>query len=272
MNTLKIIAFGNQKGGVGKTALTLSIGRILANKGKRVLLIDTDSQTNLTTNLGINADEQPYTFADIMLNKIKNEDIENLLVKTDLKTLDIIPSSVNLDDVEHELVSKTKREYRFLRFMAKHYELLASRYDYILIDTKPQKSIINLNVFLVAEEVVLVTDIDISGVTGIKQQYEWWKYKCSSEELDEAQLDNMNYILLNNVEEHTNVYKDIVEFLTDNQQTFSKMKTLQTYISKTVLQKDAIAQGKSLCEVNAKHKVSRQYEALVRELYRTGIL
>lgn len=272
MSKLRTIAFGNQKGGVGKTAVTINIARMLGYLGNRVLVIDTDSQTNLTTNLGIQADKQPYTFADIMLNRIKDGDVEKLFVKTDLETLDIIPSSVGLDDVEHELVSKTKREYRFVRFMAKYYELLESKYDYILIDTKPQKSIINLNVFLVADEVVLVTDIDISGVTGIKQQYEWWKYKCSSEELDEPNLNNMNYILLNNVEEHTNVYKDIVEFLKENQQTFSKMKTLQTYISKTVIQKTAIAQGKSLFEVDAKHKVSRQYEALVRELYQAGIL
>jgi len=266
---IKIIAFGNQKGGVGKTALTFTLARMLGLMGKKVLVIDSDSQTNLTTAFNINADQQILTLADVLLNKVTQTNYQDLIVGTDLSNVDIIPASILLDDVEHKLVTETKREYRFMRFLEKWYDKINETYDYMLIDTKPQKSIINLNMFLVADEVILITDIDISSVTGLKQQLEWWKLKRSADELDED-VDNMNYIILNNVEEKTKIFKEIEDFFVEN--TLSGTKTLQTYISKTTAQKNAIASGLSLAEVDSHHKVAVQYDALIKELITREIL
>jgi len=268
---MKIIAFGNQKGGVGKTALTFSLSRMLGLRGKKVLVVDSDSQTNLTTAFNINADAQALTLTDVLLNKVNEENYQAVIVRTDLANVDIMPASILLDDVEHKLVTETKREYRFTRFLAKCYDALNETYDYMLIDTKPQKSIINLNMFLVADEVILVTDIDISSVAGLKQQLEWWQLKRSADELDE-QIDNMNYIIMNNVEEKTRMFKEIEEFFIEDGAALNEIKTLKTYISKTTAQKNAIASGCSLIELDNKHKVSMQYEQLLQELISRGIL
>jgi len=242
---------------------------MLGLAGKKVLVVDSDSQTNLTTAFNINADQQRLTLADVLLNNVTDTNYKSLIVSTNAPNVDLIPASILLDDVEHKLVTETKREYRFMRFLGKWFSLLNETYDYMLIDTKPQKSIINLNMFLVSDEVILITDIDISSVSGLKQQLEWWKLKRSADELDE-EIDNMNYIILNNVEEHTKIFKEIEDFFVEN--TLNGTQTLSTYISKTTAQKNAIASGVCLAELDSNHKVTLQYQSLIKELLAKEIL
>ncbi|MGL5043064.1 MAG: ParA family protein [Culicoidibacterales bacterium] len=261
---MKIIAIANQKGGVGKTSFTTNVGRTLALKGYRVLLVDTDSQTNLTRNiLQINVNK---SFANVLQGNVKN--LKEIIYQTDIAKLNIIPSTPILEEIEKDLVTKTKREYKFLKFLEKNYDTLAEQYDYMIVDTKPQKSIINANIFLVADEVILMTDMDINSVDGLTTMIDWWKYMQSENQLDEI-VDNMHYIILNHIEEHTKIYTEVNNFL---KKGIAELKLLDTQIAKTVKIKEATLLGKSMVEIYPHHKVSQQFIDIINEMFTKKIL
>ncbi|MCL2580311.1 MAG: AAA family ATPase, partial [Oscillospiraceae bacterium] len=105
----KIIAIANQKGGVGKTTTAVNLGSALGRAGKKVLMIDIDPQGNATSGLGINKRETQNSTYNLMIADAK---IDDVLVKTKYKNLDILPSNMSLAGVEIELVEMSERAFR----------------------------------------------------------------------------------------------------------------------------------------------------------------
>ncbi len=154
---MKIITITNQKGGTGKTSITINLGVTLASMGKKILLIDLDPQANLTYSFGIH--NKNNTIVEVLQGK---ETIQTILVKRE--GLDIAPSSPLLADLGVSIINKIGRE-----------QLLSERikdlkgYNYIFIDSPPALSILTINALNVADEVLIPLQMEILSLQGLTQ-------------------------------------------------------------------------------------------------------
>ena len=143
----KIISIANQKGGVGKTTTSINIAAILAKKGKKVLLIDTDPQGNATSGVGVNK-EQEFSVYDVLVGEVE---FEKTLQDTNIKNLKVCPSNINLAGAEVELVSMMSREH----MLKEGLEEIKDKFDYIIIDCPPSLGLITLNAFTASDSVLI---------------------------------------------------------------------------------------------------------------------
>jgi chromosome partitioning protein len=146
----RIIAVANEKGGVGKTVMVINLGAALSREGKTVLIVDTDPQFNATRGLGVDVDEDMLTVYDIIKNR-GSISADDAIVQTKWEGLDLIPSHVDLSGAEVELVDVAGRENSLKEAL----EGITRKYDFIILDTPPSLSLLTVNVFTFAKEVVV---------------------------------------------------------------------------------------------------------------------
>lgn len=158
----QVIAILNDKGGVAKTTTTANLGTALWLLGKKVLLVDTDQQCNLTftldrTAMGVASDGKPKTMYEWLL------DINRIPVFSRYEGLDFIPSSRDMVNANDYLGNKMGRE----TFLSKRLELIKDEYDYILIDCAPGgKNLMNTNVLAASDAVIIPAESDIFSIQG----------------------------------------------------------------------------------------------------------
>jgi len=157
--------FLNFKGGTGKSTISASYGFRLAQMGVRTLLIDLDPQGHLTQCLGLDNQQYPKTLFHAL---IEREEIENVIVKTDLSTLDIIPSSLNLSPVELSLFSMNSREFRLKKLLAS----VEKNYELIVMDASPSIGLLNLNAILASNDLIIPVLADFLSYHGLKILFE----------------------------------------------------------------------------------------------------
>lgn len=158
----EVIAIANQKGGVAKTTTTHNLGVALAEKGKKVLLIDLDSQASLTISLGIEPLEIKRTVVDIL--KKKSVSIKECIYKV-YTNLDIVTSIIDLASMEVEMLSRASRE----KILDRAITPIKNEYDYILIDCPPQLSILTINALSCADGVIIPVKTDYLAYRGLTQ-------------------------------------------------------------------------------------------------------
>ena len=158
----EVIAIANQKGGVAKTTTTHNLGVALAEKGKKVLLVDLDSQASLTISLGIEPLEIKRTVVDIL--KKKSVSIKECIYKV-YTNLDIVTSIIDLASMEVEMLSRASRE----KILDRAITPIKNEYDYILIDCPPQLSILTINALSCADGVIIPVKTDYLAYRGLTQ-------------------------------------------------------------------------------------------------------
>lgn len=216
---MKIVAFGTLKGGTGKTMVAFNVGGILAEEHK-VLFIDVDPQANLSDNVGIDtADQDGSTIKDVFSAPTRTTATE-VITKTpmwQLPNLDIIASDIWLMETEWQLVAAPARERILQKWIERNREVL-EEYDYIIIDTNPSMGIINQNAFLVADSIILMSDVSTKALQGAQLfTYHWGKIR-ESMEIE----DNVKALILNNCDKRVALTRYIKEYYKDDED-FSKI-------------------------------------------------
>ena len=158
----KIIAFANQKGGVGKTTSAVNIAASVGILGKSVLLIDLDPQGNTTSGVGINKKNLKSTSYELLIDEI---DAAQAIVETEFKNLSVIPSNISLAGAEFDLYQVDNREYR----LKKQLEAVKDNYDYIFIDCPPSLGMITVNALAAADAVIIPMQCEYYALEGLSQ-------------------------------------------------------------------------------------------------------
>jgi chromosome partitioning protein len=158
----RVIAVANQKGGVGKTTTTVSLGAAAAELGHRVLIVDLDPQGNASTGLGINPRNLTSTMYDVIISQIPLDDAIDASI---VKNLFIAPSNLDLAGAEIELVPAMSRESRLKSAIAG----VADDFDMVLIDCPPSLGLLTINAFAAASEVLVPIQCEYYALEGLGQ-------------------------------------------------------------------------------------------------------
>ena len=214
----RIIAIANQKGGVGKTTTSINLASALAEKGKKVLVIDTDPQGNTTSGFGIDKNEIDHTIYELMIGECSIDEVITKNVVKGIDGVDIIPSNVNLAAVEIELIDSDNKEY----ILREAISGIRDDYDFIIIDCPPSLSMLTVNAMTTANTVLVPIQCEYYALEGLSQLVHTVNLVKDrlNPELDMEGVvftmfdsrTNLSLQVVENVKEHIqeNVYKTII--------------------------------------------------------------
>ncbi len=158
----KIIAFANQKGGVGKTTTCINVATYMALMGKKILILDVDPQGNATSAVGINKTKELKTIYDLIDGESAYEDV---IQPTIIENLYIIPSTVDLAGAEVELIQIPQREKVIKRIL----DEIKGSYDFILIDCPPSLGLITVNALTASDSIIVPIQCEFFALEGLTQ-------------------------------------------------------------------------------------------------------
>jgi len=265
---MKVIVFGNLKGGTGKTTVAFNIGGILAGRNKKVLFIDVDPQANLSDNAGIDtADQTGATIKDVFEDPVhvRAEDIITKSPMDELPNVDIISSHIKLSKTELQLVSSPARERILYKWMERNMDVL-KQYDYIIIDTNPSMGVINQNAFMAADSIILVSDVSKKAINGTQLFTYMWGEICESMGIE----DRTNALLLNNCDKRIGLTRSIKEFYQDDEELGKIL--LENTLPSRVDVKNTETEYLPINLTGPKSDASAAFHAVVEEMIERGVL
>jgi len=260
-----ILAVANQKGGVGKTTTAINLGAALAERGRRVLLVDSDPQANLTAALGL-PKEAPSTY-ELLLGDVAAIDLIRSAAGAALPdavlregihgeepVLDIIPAAPELAGAEIELVSLSERHGRLTAALA----MVAPVYDYVFIDCPPSLGLLTLNALAGADGVVAPVQCEYLALEGLSQLLETLR---RVREAVNPRLRRL-FLLMTMYDARTGLAQSVVE---EVRRHFPQI-ILPTIVPRTVRLGEAPSYGQSVLRYDPSGRGAAAYRALVTEL------
>ncbi|HAB7416065.1 TPA_asm: AAA family ATPase [Listeria monocytogenes] len=251
----KVIALANQKGGVGKTTSSVNLSSSLAFLGKKVLLVDIDPQGNASSGVGVNKGEIEHCIYDVLVDDVA---IQDVLQKTDLDNLNVIPATIQLAGAEVELVPAISREIR----LKKAIDSIRDDYDYVIIDCPPSLGLLTLNALTAADSVLIPVQCEYYALEGLSQLLN--TIRIVQKHLNEdLQIEG---VLLTMLDARTNLGIQVIEEV----KKYFQNKVFNTIIPRNVRLSEAPSHGKPILLYDAKSKGAEVYLELAKEVFAHG--
>jgi len=250
--TMRVIAFANQKGGVAKTTTTLNLAVALAEKGHRVLCVDMDPQGNLTMSQGIDPDQVDKSMYDVLVHGMP---IREAIRK---REVDVACASIDLAGAEIAMSTKIGRE----RSLEKALKAVSDDYDFVCIDTPPSLGLLTINALTAASKVIVPVQCEYLSMRGLIQLQN--TLAMIREELNpEVQIEG---ILPTLVDTRTVHAKEAIEILEEN---FGD-RVFATRIKKTIRFAEAPVKGTSVLKYDPDGVAAQSYRELAKEVLAHG--
>lgn len=247
----QIFCVANQKGGVGKTTTAINLSASLATFGKRILLVDCDPQANATTGLGIDKSTLDRTLYHGMIGDASAAD---LIVDSEIETLKVIPSRVELIGFEVEMMAEQGREAMLKRLLAD----LNGQFDYIFLDCPPSLSLLTVNAMTAADFILIPLQCEFFALEGLSQLLDTIK-RIKSSLNPELKISG---ILMVMYDKRTNLSYQVAR----EAETFFKEKVYQTIVPRNVRLGEAPSFGKPILLYDAASVGAKSYLDLAKEI------
>ena len=160
---LVVWTVANQKGGVGKTTTTISLGGLLAERGHRVLLVDTDPHASLSYYFGIESEDLELSVYDLFIQVSSKEQILQSLCPTQYKNIDILPATMGLATLDRSLGAKGGMGLVLKKAMQK----ISNEYDYVLIDCPPILGVLMVNALAASDRIIVPVQTEFLALKGL---------------------------------------------------------------------------------------------------------
>lgn len=248
---VKVIAIANQKGGVGKTTTAVNLAACLAQKGRKVLMLDGDPQGNATSGLGFDKRDIKKCIYDTLINDVMMKDV---LLHSDYENLDVIPATIQLAGAEIELVSLMNREGRLKNAL----ERVKHDYDYVLIDCPPSLGLLTINALTAANSVLVPIQCEFYALEGVSQLMN--TIKLVQRNLNPAL--KLEGVLMTMFDQRTNLSSDVVGEV----RKYFNTKMYNTIIPRNVRLSEAPSHGQPVIVYDPKSKGAQVYMELAAEV------
>lgn len=256
----EVIAIANQKGGVGKTVSTVSLGVCLAEDNKKVLLIDFDPQGNLTKGLGYrDSSLYSYSLKELLINEVNEIDADwhDYIIHTD-ENVDLIPANISLAGVDIQLSNVMSRETIFKRVLEK----FKYSYDYILIDSNPALNLFTINGLSAADSIIIPVQAEPYATDGLNDLLH---IIATARKQINPNL-KIDGILITMTDSRTNLSKHISREVRENYG--SHIKVFDTEIPRAVKTSEASLSGQSPIRYAPQAESTLAYRRLAKEVER----